>query len=92
LLDTAIHAGANVGLVEIDLSFGERCFCAGPLCREERADARRRGLFGRGRGVEAALATRDGHFKLFDIPLRHDAWIAPLQFALDVQFVVSLLQ
>ena len=49
-------------------------------------------MFGSGRGVEGALPTRDGHLQLFDVALRNNAGIAPLQFALGVEFVRCLLQ
>src|SRR5438128_208991 len=33
----------------------------------------------------------DQHLQLLDVALRHDAWVAPLQLALGVQFVLGLL-
>src|SRR6476646_9468016 len=45
-----------------------------------------------GRGVEGALATRNGHLQLFDVALRNNAGIALLQFAFGVEFVLRLLQ
>jgi hypothetical protein len=49
-------------------------------------------LFGSGRGVKGALATRNGHTELLDVALRHDSRVALLQFAFGVEFVLRLLQ
>ena len=92
LLDPPVDTGANKGLVQIDLRFGQCRLCACLLCRQQNAQSRHRGLFGSGRSVEGALAARNGHTELFDVALRNDSGVAPLQFAFGVEFVLRLLQ
>ena len=92
LLDPSVDTGANKGLVQIDLRFGQCRLCACLFRRQQSAQSRHRGLFGRGRGVEGALATRNGYTELFDVALRHDSGVALLQFAFCVEFVLRLLQ
>ena len=43
-------------------------------------------------GIDRTLAAGDSHLELFDVALRHDAGVALLQLALDVQFVLRLFQ
>ena len=64
-----------IGLVQIDLRFGERRLRAGLLRRKQRADAYHRGLLGSGCGIEGALAAGDSDLELFDVALRHDAGV-----------------
>ncbi len=92
LLDPPVDAGANEGLVQIDLRFGQRRLCACLLRRQQRAQPRHRRLFGSGRSVEGALTARNGHTELFDVALRNDSGVALLQFAFGVEFVLRLLQ
>ena len=92
LLDAPIDAGANVGLVQIHLRFGERRLRACFLRRQQRTHPYHRGLLRSGHGIQSALTARDSHLELFNIALRHNARVALLQLALDVELVRSLLQ
>ena len=59
LLDPPVDTGANKGLVQIDLRFGQRRLCACLLGRQQGGHADHRGLLGSVRGIERALPTRE---------------------------------
>ena len=45
-----------------------------------------------GRAIDTGLPLINQHLQLLDVALRHDAGVATLQLALDVEFVLGLLK
>ena len=91
LLHAPVYAGPDEGLVILDLRLRQCGFRTCLLGRQKGRDAQLGGLF-RGVGrVQRSLAPIDHDLQLFDIPLRHDPRVAPLQFALRLQFILCLL-
>ena len=91
LLHAPVDAGTDEGLVIIDLRLRQCGFRTRLLGRQKGRNAQLGGLF-RGVGrIERSLAPVDHDLQLFDIPLWYDPRVAPLQFALHIQFILSLL-
>ena len=89
--DNAGNSGTDEGLVVIHLRLRQRGLGTCLLGRQKCRDAQLTGLLCRVCSVERALSSVHHDLQLLYVPLGHNAGIAPLQFALDLQLINSLL-
>src|SRR4030088_1242223 len=91
LLHAPGNSGTDKGFVIVDLRLLQHCLRARLFGRQKRRNPQHSGFFCSIGAIEGALPPVHEDLQLFDVPLRDDPRVAPLQLALHLQLIQSLL-